>query len=331
MPALPVEATAHVAKESERWSVSKLQAKIGRSDFAGEAQLERNKPETTAGGRSVLHATLTSEHANIADFRGASSSTTAPGKVPATAGTLDAEIDLKIASIDGLPIGVTRVSAHAALREGRWAVDPAAFTIAGGRASGKLVAETGSGTAAYQVDLRLQGLQIDQLARAAPPLQALAGALDARIAMRSRGDSFASLASAAAGSLQAELVRATIPDALDAKLGLDGGRLLRAKLAADDARTPITCSALDLRFEAGRGTARRLAFETPHVALAGAGWIDLGRGSLDLLLTPHRKQTALLALDRAVQVSGALKAPKVALAAPDGARAGEPCVGGSVQ
>lgn len=329
VPALPAEVAAHVTKEGERWSVSKLQAKIGLSDLAGEAQLERKKP---GEGRWMLNAVLTSERLNIADFRATSSPASAPLHAPKIAGDFDADFDLKIAAIDGLPIAaLTQASAHAALRDGRWALDPATFTVAGGRASGTLVAETASAPTAYQLDMRLHGLQLDQLASASPQLQRLAGALDARIAMRTRGDSFASLASAAAGRLQAELVRATIPDSLDAKLGLDGGRLLRAKLGADGARTRITCSALDLRFDAGRGTTRRLAFETPHVALSGAGWIDLGRGTLDLVLTPRRRQTALFALDRAMQVNGALRAPKVALIAPDGALAGEPCVAGSMQ
>ena len=334
VPALAgaTEARAHVSKAGERWQLSALQAKVGRSDFAGELQFDRKPP---GEGRSVLRAALTSERLNLADWRPAPSPASVPASAPRAdpnaANPLDADIDLKIAAVDGLPLGpVTRVSAHAALRDGRWAVDPAVFTVAGGRASGTLIAETAAAPAAYTLEMRLQGLQLDQLARFAAPLQKLAGALDARIAMRAQGESLAGLAGSATGSLQAALLRATIPAALDAKLGLDGGRLLGAKLGANDARTPITCSALDLRFDRGRGTARRLAVETPQVALAGTGWIDLGRGSLDLLFTPRRKQTALFALDRAVRVSGALRAPTTALVAPDGARVGEPCVAGSV-
>ena len=333
VPALAgaTEAQGHVSKEAGRWQVSKLQAKIGRSDLAGVVQFDRKLP---GEGRSALSAALTSERLNLADWRTVptpAAAASAPRADPKAANPLDADIDLKIATVEGLPLGpLTRVSAHAALRDGRWAVDPAAFTVAGGRASGTLIAETGATPVAYTLDMRLQGLQLEQLARAAPSLQKLAGGLDVRVAMRAQGDSFASLAGSTTGSLQAELMRATMPDSLDAKLGLDGGRLLRAKLGGDE-RTPVTCSALDLRFDHGRGSARRLAVETPHVALAGTGWIDLGRGSLDLVLTPRRKQTALLALDRAVQVSGALRAPNTALISPGAARTGEPCVAGSVQ
>jgi uncharacterized protein involved in outer membrane biogenesis len=332
VPPLPVTASAHLAKAGERWNVSTLRAKLGRSDIAGDVQFDRNK---SGEGRSVLRAALTSERVNVADFRATplSASAAAPSRIDAApANPLDADIDLKIGAVDGLPLGpATRVSAHAALRDGRWAVDPAAFTIAGGRATGKLVAETARLPVAYALDMRVQGLQIDQLAHAAPQLQQLTGALDARIALRSRGDSLSSLAGAAAGSLQAELVRATIPATLDAKLGLDGGRLLRAKLGADDARTPITCSALDLRFDAGRGTVHRLAFDTPQVAMSGTGVGGRGRGRGDRLRTPRRKQAALLALDRALQVSGPFGAPKTALVAPDAARAGAPCVAGRAQ
>ncbi len=318
---------AQVTKARERWQVEALRAKVGRSDLAGELQLDQ---KASGEGRSVLNAALTSERLDLADWRVAPSPVSVPPPAPRAdrkgANPLDADIDLKIATVDGLPLGpITRLSAHAALRDGRWTVDPAAFTVAGGRASGTLSVEAAATPVAYTVDMRMQGVQLQQLARSAT-LREVAGALDARIAMRAQGDSFASLAGSASGSLQAVLLRATIPAAFDAKLGLDGGRLLRAKLRADDVRTPITCSSLDLRFDRGRGTARRLAFETPHVALAGTGWIDLGRGSLDLLLTPRRKQTALLALDRAVQVRGALRAPTTALVALDAARVGAPCV-----
>ena len=151
------------------------------------------------------------------------------------------------------------------------------------------------------------------------------------IALLACTGSFASLASAASGTLNAELSHATISESLDAKLGLDGGRLLRTVFGAAGERTPVTCSALDLRFASGRGRAHRLALETPRVALSGAGWIDLGGGTLDLVLTPRRKQSALLALDRALRVSGALEAPKVTLIATDPTRAGQPCVAGSAQ
>ena len=339
VPALAgaTEARAHLSKAGERWQLSALRAKVGRSDLAGELQFDRRP---SGEGPSALRAALTSERLTLSDWRvvpspAAEAASAARGD-PKAAIPLDADIDLKIATVDGLPLGaithaITHVSAHAALRDGRWAVGPAAFTVAGGRASGSLIVDVAAVPVAYTLDMRLQGLQLDRLARSAAPLQKLAGALDARIALRAQGDSFAGLAGSATGSLRATVLRATIPAELDAKLGLDGGRLLRAKLGADAARTSITCSALDLRFERGRGTARRLAVETPHVALAGTGWIDLGRGSLDMLLTPRRKQTALLALDRAMRFSGALRAPTTALVAPGAARAGEPCVPGRVE
>lgn len=329
------EASGHVTKEGERWAVRQLRAKLGRSDLAGEAQFDRKPP---AEGRALLRAALTGTRIDVADLRAPSSSssqsteTSAPHATAPPASNVDADIDLKIGAVEGLPLGsLTQVSAHGALRGGRWVVDPAAFVIAGGAASGTLVAETAATPATYALDLRLRGMQIEQLVRAAPSLQPLAGRLDARIAMQSRGDSFASLAGAATGTLHAELLHATISEALDAKLGLDGGRLLRTVFGAGSERTPVTCSALDVRFDAGRGTARRLAFETPQIALSGAGWIDLGGGTLHLLLTPRRKQSALLALDRTLQVSGALKAPKVALISAGAARTGEPCVAGRAQ
>ncbi|MBC8057454.1 MAG: AsmA family protein [Rhizobiales bacterium] len=331
LPPLPTTATARVLKEGERWRVSQVQARIGRSDLAGEAEFDRRRP---GEGRSMLRASLTSQRVDVGDLRGGRPAAPVPnqGDEAARAGNLDADLDLKIARVEGFPLGpATGMSGHAALREGRWSLDPVAFALAGGRAAGKATVDTTGAAPAYTLDLRLQGLQIDRLARTPPQPKELTGALDLRIAMRARGDSRESLAGAATGTLQAELVGASIPEALEAKLALDGGRLLRGLFGGEGERTRITCSALDLRFEAGRGSVRRLAFDTPQVAFAGTGAVDLGRGTLDLVLTPRRKQSALLALDRALQVSGPFGAPKLALRAPESAPAGEPCVPGSAQ
>ncbi|MEP7101901.1 MAG: AsmA family protein, partial [Burkholderiales bacterium] len=317
LPALASEASAKVVKEGEHWTVSQLQARIGRSDVAGSADIV-HKPASE--GRSTLRATLASQRIDVAGWR----ATRPPAAAASAAGAdppsrFDADVNIKVAAIEGaLPVvATTGLAAHATLREGRVAVEATQLALAGGRATGTLVVDTASAPAGYALDLRLQGLQLAQLARGASreeaPMGGLAGDLNARLALRTRGDSLADLAGAVAGTVTAELVRASIPDALDAKLALDGGHLLRSMFGGGDQRAAVTCAALDMRFDRGRGEARRLAFETASVAVGGTGWIDLGRESVDLLLTPHRKQTALIALDRSMHVSGPIRRPKLAL------------------
>jgi AsmA family protein len=334
-PALPSQASAQLHKQGARWNVSALQARVGRSDLAGSFDFVGAQG---ADGRSTLQAKLSSERIDIKGWRAArpaDGGASAPS--PEVPNRLDADVDLQVATIEGaLPVALTAFAAHATQREGRVALDAMQFALAGGRASGSLAVDTARAPAAYALDLRLQGVQLTQLARsaapAAPAAGTLSGGLNARLALRSQGDTPAALAAALAGTVGAELVRASIPDALDAKLALDGGHLLRSMFGGGKERAPVTCAVLDLRFAQGRGELRRFAFETGSVSVGGTGWVDLGRQSVELLLTPHRKQSALLALDRSMRFSGPLASPKLALA--DRAAAGPvpaPCATSAVQ
>jgi len=79
-------------------------------------------------------------------------------------------------------------------------------------------------------------------------------------------------------------------------------------------RVPVRCGLLVVDFERGHGKARRFAFETDRLALGGTGTIDLAAERFDALLTPHRHDAALLALDRSIKVAGSFRHADVALA-----------------
>lgn len=322
LPALPTKASAQLVKDGPRWAISRLRAQVGRSDLAGSAEFVGQSP---GAARSTLRASLTSDRIDLAGLRAAR----APGGAASAPDTgakraLDADVEWKIGTLEGaLPVALTKFAAHATLRDDRAALEALQFTVAGGRASGALEVDTARAPAGFALDLRLQGVQLAQLSRSGGRENrgGVSGGLNARLALRTHGDSATDLAAATTGSVTAELVRATIPDALDAKLALDGGHLLRSMFGVGSERSAVTCSALELNFDRGRGAVRRLAFATDRVDVVGAGWVDLGSASLDLVLTPHRKQSALFSLDRSMRLRGPMKAPKLALVDRDEAKA----------
>jgi hypothetical protein len=78
----------------------------------------------------------------------------------------------------------------------------------------------------------------------------------------------------------------------------------------------VLCGVLALDLHAGHVTARRMALETERVAIDGSGTAELAPATIDVLLTPALKQSALLALDRSIRVSGPISAPVVKLVDP---------------
>ena len=316
LPVLPADGDAHVRKDDRLWTISRLQARLGASDLAGTLEFRQKSADTE---RSTLHARLSSERLNLAELRAhAAGRPRATSDQPAAGWRLpdlDGQLEWAVGKLEGVALGsIDMLRAQASLRAGRLSVAPFEFAIAGGHAAGTLTLDSARSPAEATAALQLKGVRLDPFvaAHAHTGAKPVEGQIAARVAMHSRGDSLAALVGAAAGSVKMELVHASIPSVLDAKLGLDGGRWLRSLFKPGD-RAAISCSALELWFDAGKGRVRRLAFETERVALTGTGSIDLARESFDVLLTPRRKQVALLALDRAVQVNGTFSEAKVSL------------------
>ncbi len=339
-PTVAAELSATLHKAGDGWQFDAVHGRVGSSDLAGSATFQRRPP---AQGRSTLRLVLAGAHLDLADLRTAPARTPQPVENPPDTDTrdsrdtarFDADLDLRFARVDGLPLGnATAFAAHAVLRDDRWAIDVPAFGWIGGKAAAQVHVDAARVPIGIAVNARLQSVALASLVERLPQLKAVTGGLDARIALRSTGDSPARWLAGAEGSVRAELVGATIPESLDAKLGLDGGHLLRAMFKGEG-RSRIECSALELQLNAGRGVVRRLALATANVQVDGRGAIDFKRRAIDLVLTPHRKQSALFALDRVLQVSGAIKSPTVALVAGDTAenagRTAAACVPGTAR
>jgi uncharacterized protein involved in outer membrane biogenesis len=316
-PSLASDLAAHAHKEGRAWSASQLVARVGRSDLSGTIDyLARDRQATGAEADQPgsLRATLASQRIDVAEWRtrhGASTSAApASAKAPARPASspldakVDAQIDWQVASLDGLPLPLTGLRTHAAWRDERLTLSPLGFVLAGGRASGQLSLAEVSSTA----ELQLVGLRLEQLG-----LRDTSGRLNARIAVQSRGESIESMLASLGGSAEADLQGAMLPTTLDAKLGLDGGRWLRTLITDRHQRSAVHCSTLQVRFDKGVGTLQRLALETDNLVLAGSGSFDLPRRRVDVTITPHRKQSALFALDDSIRVDGALSAPKISL------------------
>jgi uncharacterized protein involved in outer membrane biogenesis len=68
-------------------------------------------------------------------------------------------------------------------------------------------------------------------------------------------------------------------------------------------------------FEKGIGKSKSIVLDTDQTHTQGTGTIDLRNETLDLLLTPHPKKTAVLALHSSIRVHGPIRRPKISLAA----------------
>ncbi len=193
----------------------------------------------------------------------------------------------------------------------------------GGHAVGRVFVDFAGKPPHGDAEIDVSALRVESLLGEFAAKSGLSGALHGRATLTASGDSLEALIASAAGSLEASLSGGTISSLLDAKIGLQGGRIVRSMLAGAEP-IAIRCAAMALDVRNGQGRIRTLVLDTERTRTSGSGTIDLPRRTLDVVLTPEAKQPGLLVLDRSIRLRGALREPRqelVARAAPGAAPA----------
>ncbi len=327
----PLVARGHVTRTGERVQASDLHVAAGRhttlvADAVFTGRLHEDAP------RRALQATLRDAVLDIDDLsllRGKTppDEKTLPGTRPDAdhalstqplpfdrLRALDADIDLRPARIVGSERGFLQtLRAHARLEHGVLRVAPLDIGLADGHVDGTLQVDAAQPPAALAIDVSARGLRIDQLSATLAANGALAGAIDGRAVVKTRGESSRALVAGADGTVSVSLADgATVSRRLDAKLGLNAGEWLRT-LFDKSARVPVQCAQVTLALARGVATPRRFVFETPDTALAVQGSLDLADERIDATLTPAHKKLALLALDKSIHAAGSWHDVKIKL------------------
>jgi len=324
----PLVAEGHLNKLGDHWNGADVHVHAGHGTSAAvDAAFTGSLKDETP--RRALKATLREAIVDLADLEAARGKTGADSGALSTQALplerlreLDADIDLRPVRFVGAEPGPLRtlqnLRAHATLARGVLELQKLSAAIAGGRVGGALQLDASHAPADLAVDLDARGLRVDQLSATLAANGALAGVVDGRAVLKSRGDSPRALLAASSGSVSLSLADgASVSKRLDAKLGLNGGEWLRT-LFDKSARVPVQCAAATLALDHGVATPRRFVFETPETALAARGSLDLANETLAATLTPAHKKLALLSLDKSIHVEGPWKGLKIALAPASG-------------
>jgi uncharacterized protein involved in outer membrane biogenesis len=315
----PYRLEAHWLQHDKGSDLSRLRLKLGSTDAVGDLQVRRQED------RPMVRATLQSAQLVAADLlppqRQAEPSPAEsrwPGhRLPL--GRLDHadwQIDWRARQFRlnaTVPV-LQELALSADLKQGRLALAPVQAGFGGGRLTGGFVLDSRSTPPAVQADLRLDDVRIERLWPALPDDKRVSGGIDATLRLAGQGDSMAAWVASAAGTVQLALRGGSIANRLDAELGLNGGKLLRAMLTGP-AQIAVDCAAADIDVRAGQGQVRRLAFDSARTHVDGHGRIDLRDTTLDLLLLPRARDHSLLVLPSALRLHGLLTQPQVAITA----------------
>jgi AsmA protein len=136
------------------------------------------------------------------------------------------------------------------------------------------------------------------------------GSIAAQLDLQGHGASVATILGAASGTLALTMDGGRISNLVDAKLGLNGGKILRLLIGGDRG---IAINTVDVAFDfdKGLGTSTNIFLDTAQTRVAGTGNINLRDETVYMLLTPHQKKPGIFSLrSSSIHVDGSFRHPQ---------------------
>jgi len=299
---------------SESAHLADLRALAGRRStpverVAAAASASARSTSSPPGSRPAPASTPVSSMPASAASAGAASSGSAPTR------PVDSELSFAARRLrgEGMP-WLQSARVEAALADGRLTVSSFDVGIAQGHAVGKGRIDTASSPRRGNLEVDVRGVRIESFLPVQAANSLLSGALNGRAVLDASGDSAEALLASVTGKLDAAVSGGTISSLLDAKIGLQGGKVVRGLLTGAEP-LPIRCAAAALDFARGSARIRSLVLDTERTRTQGTGAVDLVHQTIDVVLTPEAKEPGLFVLERSIRLHGPLRQPAHALVA----------------
>ncbi len=325
MPASrPYKLESRVRQADDDVSFEAVRASIGKSDFTGTIGIDLR------GERPRLQAELFSESADLADFGAAAAAgqatTKAAGRDPEDANrgefgrlfperafnaeplkAFDAHVILHASKLTApnLP-ELESLRVRAKLEDSVLALDPIDLGLAGGHVVGLLTFDGRRKPISSHAKIDFREMRIERLlGRLAKGAQS-AGQINGHFDLTGQGDSVAKILASATGSMEVSMAGGGISNLLDARLGLNVGKVLRLTITGDRA-IGIHSAIVAFDFEQGLGKSKAILLDTDQTLTEGSGSIDLRHETVDVLLTSHPKKPGLFSQQSSTHVHGPIR------------------------
>ncbi|HEX2539984.1 MAG TPA: AsmA family protein [Caldimonas sp.] len=312
-----------------RLALADATARIGATDLAGSVEWTRDEQ------KHRLRAELRSDSTDAADLawiagraapaaaraasavrpvlRAASAvpapAASAPNGTPRLRGW-DAQLSFaarRLHVADARP--VQSLTLQAKLLDGVLEVSSIDLGVAGGHATGSVKADLRDELPAGEARLAWRGVRLESLLPAQDPTRRLSGALQGRAVLTAKGSGLDEMLASVAGNASFRLADGTIPSMLDAKMGLQAGKVVRTFLGGNEP-LPLPCAAANVDIAAGRARIRSLVIDSANTRTTGSGGVHFGQRTIDLVLTPTAKKPGLLDMGKSIRLYGRLDKPE---------------------
>jgi hypothetical protein len=333
-----------LSKQGDVWRVREINARLGKSDLAGEMAFDRS------GARPLLTGQLQSRMLDFEDLapligmdddrRGTTGQRQAPAQPAAVTSTgkkvkaprdpnrkvlpgapldvsrlktMNAQVRVNAARIvnaKGLPLD--RMAVNVQLKDGLLVLDPLDLGVAGGQVVGNVRIDANAQPVAMRTKLDARSLELARLLPKTESARGSFGKIQGQVDLAARGASVAQMLATSNGNLALMMGRGEFSNLLLEIAGLDGGEVLKFLVRGDN-RVQLRCGAVAFGVENGLMTSRALVLDTVDTVFYGNGQINLAKESMDFVVKPYPKDTSILSLRSPLHVGGTFGAPEAGL------------------
>lgn len=204
------------------------------------------------------------------------------------------------------------LNTHVVMDDGKLAVDPLRFGVAGGTIAGAVRLDGSRTPMSGYLRISAQALQLKQLFpdMHAPQAQGVLGQLRGNAVLSGEGNSVAALLGDANGDVHALVNDGVVSRGLMELAGLNVGNYMMAKLFGDN-DVKINCAAADLGMNKGIMKTRALVFDTENALVNVNGTANFRDETLDLTVSPESKGFRVFSLRSPLYVKGTFAKPDV--------------------
>ncbi len=225
---------------------------------------------------------------------------------------MDATLHYKAETVRSLFLPIRRATLELNLDHGVLAVDPVAFDFPEGRLSGQVRLDARGAVPVTDADIRLSNVNLQEfMPHATGTLPPVEGVMAARVKLRGVGDSVHKAAAASNGAITVVIPQGRIRAAFAELLGVNAGKGLALLLSKNQQQTDVRCAVANFAVKDGVLQAQTVVFDTDVVKVTGAGTIDLGPESIDLVLKGDTKKFRIGHLFLPITIGGHLRNPTI--------------------
>lgn len=342
LPRTPAYLTkGHLMHLAQQWRYEKFTGRIGKSDIAGNFQVERS------GKRPFLQGNLTMQLLDLADLGalvGMGSSTTGARpdqkpddttqqtteqqstnvskqrdvlpKLPFRTGrwsSVDADVKIRAKRIQrarALPI--ENLATRIQMRDAVITLAPLNFGVAGGILAGAITLNGQHDPIQARVKLGARKIMLNKLFPTVKLTKTSIGQVNGEADLTGTGNAVDKMLASANGKLALVVEGGEISKLMLETIGLHLWEMLQLKITGDKA-IKINCAVADFGVKQGVMQINTLVLDTQITTITGRGNIDLKQETLNLDLQPHTKVFSPLALRSPIYIRGSFAKPQASI------------------